>query len=82
MERIARDATRALQRAARGLAREHASDARALSLLDETCREIAGNLPRLLLSLLDDLAGEAERSGDDDLRSQLSCLRNGIAGMD
>jgi hypothetical protein len=82
LERLARDASRALQRAARALAREHASDAQAIALLDQVCREMAGNLPALLLGVLEDLMGEAESSGDDDLLGRLHQLRGEIATMD
>ena len=82
LERMARDATRALQRAARALARAHGSDARALALVEDACRDVAGNLPRLLPSLLDDVIGEAERSGDDDLGKRLRQLRDEMATMD
>jgi hypothetical protein len=81
-ERMARDATRALQRAARALARAHGSDARALALIEAACGEVAGNLPQLLPALLDDVIGEAERSGDDDLGTRLRQLRNEMAAMD
>jgi predicted nucleic acid-binding Zn-ribbon protein len=82
LERMARDSHRALQRGARALAREHTSDERALELLGETCRELAANVQGLWLSLLEDLMGEADRSGDDDLLSRLRRLRDAIAAMD
>ncbi|MFZ1105934.1 MAG: hypothetical protein WAN86_24250, partial [Hyphomicrobiaceae bacterium] len=58
------------------------SDARALALVEDACRDVAGNLPRLLPSLLDDVIGEAERSGDDDLGKRLRQLRDEIETMD
>lgn len=66
----------------RALEREHGSDPRVQALLDETCRELAGDLPRLLESLLDDLIGEVEGSGNGDLLDRLSSLKNVIASMD
>ena len=82
LERLGRDAMRALQRAANAVGREHVGDARALARLDETHRGFEANLPRLLARLLDDLIGEAESSGDDVLRGRLESLRDGIAGTD
>jgi hypothetical protein len=82
LERLARDATRALHRAARALAREHRDDAQTLVLLDETRRGLEDNLPPLLVRLLDDLIGEAENSGDDVLVQWLQSLRTGAARLD
>jgi hypothetical protein len=82
LERLARDAARALQRAARALVREHGRDARALALIEETCRDAAAGLPRLLPGLLDEVIGELERSGEDDLGARLRPLRDELAAMD
>ncbi|HEX6000141.1 MAG TPA: hypothetical protein VFZ16_12225 [Hyphomicrobiaceae bacterium] len=79
LERIAREAARALQRATRSLARSLGSDARALAALEETSGEVGVRIPVLLNELLEDLIGEAERSGDDSLLSRLGRLRNGLA---
>jgi hypothetical protein len=82
LERLSHDAGRALQRAVRALARKHASDTQATALLDQVSREITGNLPGLLLKVLEDLMREAESGGDDDLLGRLRRLRAEIATMD
>jgi hypothetical protein len=82
LERIARESTQTLQLAARALERQHQDDKRALELLGETCREIAGNAHGLLLDLLEDLVGEAERSAAGDQLSLLRRLRDDLATMD
>lgn len=82
LERIAREATRALQRAARTLAREHPNDEQAQALLRETCREIAGDVRGLLLALLEETIAEAEGMGDNELPGRLRRLRDDIATLD
>jgi hypothetical protein len=82
LERIARESIYSLQLAARALERQHQDDKRALELLGETCREIAGNAHGLLHELLEDLVGEAERSAAGDQVGLLRRLRDDLATMD
>jgi hypothetical protein len=64
-----------------GLERRYRNDARALELLAEIRRAVASE-PPALLRVLDDLAEEAEHSGQPDLPHLLRRLRDDLATRD
>jgi hypothetical protein len=86
LERIERASRRALDRAARTLARRHAGDEEALQLLGEAHDRIAGIAPALMLlpdlGLLDDLIVEAETRDEGALLQGLRALRDEIGSID